>query len=70
MVKGENPKLHIKISRSDSEKNIEIVDKTNTTEVNLPSLSKTHANLTTPVPRSTEYWAPTPHFENIRQKRI
>ncbi|XP_050588928.1 uncharacterized protein LOC126921407 isoform X1 [Bombus affinis] len=70
MIKGENPKLHIKISRSDSDKNIEIVDKTNTTEVNLPSLSRTYANLTTPVPQSTEYWAPTPHFENIRQKRL
>lgn len=31
MVKSENPKLHIKISRSDSEKDIKIMDKLNIT---------------------------------------
>lgn len=29
MVKSENPKLHIKISRSDNEKDIKIMDKLN-----------------------------------------
>lgn len=29
MIKSENPKLHIKISRSDNEKGIKIMDKLN-----------------------------------------
>lgn len=45
MVKGENPQLHIKISRSDDDKNIEIVDKSNITDVDLTLSSTTYENL-------------------------
>ncbi|XP_076240075.1 uncharacterized protein LOC143182754 [Calliopsis andreniformis] len=40
MIKGENPKLHIKISRSDIDKDIEITDKLNSTAVDLLLLTK------------------------------
>lgn len=58
MVKGENPKLHIKISRSDIDKDIEIVDKSNITGVDLSLLTKADANLTL-VSQPTENWVLT-----------
>ncbi|XP_043517678.1 uncharacterized protein LOC122532722 [Frieseomelitta varia] len=67
MVKGESPKLHIKISRSDNEKNVEIMDRTNKTGIDSP---KIHASFTRPVQQSTVYWTPARYFENPRQKRV
>ncbi|CAD1474329.1 unnamed protein product, partial [Heterotrigona itama] len=70
MVKGESPKLHIKISRSDNDKNVEIMDRTNTTGIDSLSLPKVHASFPKPVQRSTVYWTPAHYFENFRQKRV
>nr|XP_034190726.1 uncharacterized protein LOC117609008 [Osmia lignaria] len=38
MIKGKNPKLHIQISKSDNENNLEIVDKSSISSMNLPRL--------------------------------
>ncbi|KAK9303987.1 hypothetical protein QLX08_004486 [Tetragonisca angustula] len=70
MVKGESPKLHIKISRSDNEKTVEITDRTNKTGTDSPSLPKIHASFTRPVQQSTVYWTPARYFENLRQNRV
>ncbi|XP_076754800.1 uncharacterized protein LOC143425684 [Xylocopa sonorina] len=54
MVKGENPKLHIQISRSDNDENIEIMDKSNATALNLPLLFKAPESMAIPVQQSTD----------------
>ncbi|CAL7951449.1 unnamed protein product [Xylocopa violacea] len=64
MVKGESPKLHIKISRSDNDENIEIMDKSNSTVLNLPLLSRTYESLAMPVQQSTENY--TSDLNNLK----
>ncbi|XP_076643589.1 uncharacterized protein LOC143353870 [Halictus rubicundus] len=54
MIKGERPQLHIKISRSDDEQDIEFIDNANITAMGL--LATSYANLTFSMPNPEESW--------------
>ncbi|XP_017791325.1 PREDICTED: uncharacterized protein LOC108573394 [Habropoda laboriosa] len=65
MVKGQNPKLHIKISRSDNDPNIIIVDKLNATTTDLPLPQTVYANSALYIQESKENWTSASYLENV-----
>lgn len=70
MLKGESPKLHIKISRSDDD--IEIMNKSNISGVDVLLPTETYENFTIFTQQLEGNWtSPEPatlYPENIRQK--
>lgn len=67
MVKGENPQLQIKISRSDTEKDIVFADKSNITVTDSTVLPKLYSNFTSR--QAAESWT-NATFEKCSLKQI
>ncbi|CAK9816301.1 hypothetical protein ANTQUA_LOCUS8853 [Anthophora quadrimaculata] len=65
MIKGQSPKLHIKISRSDNDENVIIMDNSNITATDSSLPSTIYVNSTMYIQESKGNWTSIPYLENV-----